>query len=302
MGGVAAERCEEAAGFTWIPQPSSRTLSSTSILTTLIITNGQIVFSTTDSGSATVRYDYTNLQDFSTISTIQLINTNSVNDITATLRIFGSGGVLVFAVVGTPTVPINGTLQWIVGGALVVPVEALEIVFNTISTAAAFDATDLTTTIVCLARDILILMSDDNQKTIQDLRRGDQIKSNNGQSYPLSRLVQTRISGAQRPDIVHIPTHLFGHNQPDRLTITTAMHPILYKSTQRPARCFCLWPGVKYYPGTHPAKDIMQPDSDGYFSIYNLQFDEDVLFYANNLVVQSANTFSMAASTSGTIF
>lgn len=160
--------------------------------------------------------------------------------------------------------------------------------------AASGNVATLSSTIVCLGRDTSILMADQSTMMIQDLKRGDVVAGHDGSGHKIARVIHSTFQGNYKIDIVKIEKEAIDSEVPDRDTLISGWHPILHKGVRKPAKCFINFKGVQHWYHTINAGDILSPDDDtsGYYSLYNLQFDHEVLFIANNLVVQAVSPHS----------
>ena len=80
--------------------------------------------------------------------------------------------------------------------------------------------------------------------------------------------------------------------QPSEKLIITANHALIWKEKRRPAYCFQNCQGVTYHQKV-PQSQILQADVDAESStVYDLQFDHDGTYVANNVIIQSRSPYS----------
>ncbi|AYV85173.1 MAG: hypothetical protein Satyrvirus6_5 [Satyrvirus sp.] len=138
----------------------------------------------------------------------------------------------------------------------------------------------------CLAANTEILMSDGGTKPIQKIVRGDLVASNSDLKiiFKVARLISDRMDPDQQIDIVKIEKDSLGNNFPNKLLLITAPHPIIYENARRPARCLIKNPKIKRIK---QKSSILLPNENDEYYLYDLQFDTEGSYVANNLVVQS---------------
>lgn len=148
---------------------------------------------------------------------------------------------------------------------------------------------------ICVARDTRILMADGTEKLIQDIKRGDCIAEdiNAKKLSCVARVLHTKLPGAAPVALMKMPAHSLGFNQPHSETIITTSHPILFNDSRYRAKALRNINGIKYYNRKDTcAADILPVNSDGSYSLYNIQFEHDGYFVANGLSVDSVPVFS----------
>lgn len=93
------------------------------------------------------------------------------------------------------------------------------------------DITDMTfASVLCVAGDTLVHMSDGTRRKIRDLKRGDHVKDYQGNDV---EVFDNKKSGKSF-DFVEIKRGALGPNQPSENTYIRERHPILYKSLETP--------------------------------------------------------------------
>ena len=120
---------------------------------------------------------------------------------------------------------------------------------------------------VCFKDDTKILMSDNTYKYIKDIKRGDSVKTdkNTNKSNKVARLIDVYLIGK----FVKIPKGLIDNT--DEI-ITTEFHPFWVNNDNNRVL----------------AKDIKGIELiDGSYKFYNLQFEDDETFYAEDVKVDS---------------
>jgi hypothetical protein len=137
-------------------------------------------------------------------------------------------------------------------------------------------------------------MGDGNLKLIEDIRRGDQVANNHDRTKTLkvSRINHNQVYGDKLLDIVEFLPGSLELNQPNQKLIITTNHPIFYENARRPVKCFKNLSGVNVHY-QKLAKEIleMDPDQENRYSLYDLQFDYDSSYVANNLTIQSRSPY-----------
>src|SRR5690606_15364484 len=94
----------------------------------------------------------------------------------------------------------------------------------------------------------------------------------------ISRVTRQEILPSQPLDVVILERGCLGLDLPTDRLIVTGNHPILFQNARRPAKCFEGMKGVTRYKNTVCAKDLLTPDEDGKYVLYDLQFDDDGTF------------------------
>ena len=135
--------------------------------------------------------------------------------------------------------------------------------------------------IVCFAKDTLITMNDGTLKNIQDVQRGDITIT----GFTVANLCCSSYHKSAKIDFVTFEPGCLGENIPNKQIIVTSPHPIVYKGARRPASCFVNLPGVKLLEKQIVGELLEHIDDTIY--LYDLQFEVDGYYLANNMVVQS---------------
>jgi hypothetical protein len=137
-------------------------------------------------------------------------------------------------------------------------------------------------------------MADGCFKSINQIKRGDLIASDFSQKqiHKVSLVNRNPLFGDTLLDIIEILPNAFGLNQPNQRLLITPNHPIFYNFARRPAKCFDKFSGVIVHQ-KKMAKNILEKDNDAdTYSLYDLQFDCDGSYVANNLQIQSRSPYS----------
>ena len=148
-------------------------------------------------------------------------------------------------------------------------------------------------TLICVAKDTMVLMADGNEKPIQSIERGDFVIGANKESvYQVARVIHNKFSANTNLTIIKINENAIAPNQPNKTLLITDKHPILHGDVRRQARCFRNW-NVKRYGKGSTAKQVLPINDDGTCSLYNLQFEHDGFFVANGVVIDSVPVRSL---------
>ena len=157
---------------------------------------------------------------------------------------------------------------------------------------------------MCVFKNSLVTMSDGHTKSIQSVTHGDEvlvskkIKTNNNfqdmywSKMLVSRLVIQTITPNQTVSFVIFKKDCLGTNKPSNDLYITANHPLLYKNTRVPAKYFSDMVGVIFHDKVR-AGDHLPIDNDGLIRLYDIQFDDDEFYQANDVVIQSRSPRSM---------
>src|SRR5258706_12362696 len=160
----------------------------------------------------------------------------------------------------------------------------------------------ISSTLVCLAKDTLVLMANDEHKLIQNITRGDQVKGYQNRIFTVSRLLTQTIDDQFPSDIVVFEKDSLGHNLPSQNFVITGSHPLIWNKKRRPAKCFSELPNItRYYQGKkyfldnkmnqdnkiYYNKDLLPMNDKHTFTLYDLQFETLGNFFANGILVQS---------------
>lgn len=146
-----------------------------------------------------------------------------------------------------------------------------------------------TTVIVCLAPDTKVTMADGTQKPIKSVMRGDWVVSdatNPSVVSRVSRVNATPYNKRDRCNMAIIEPNALGSNVPSEPLRLTSFHPIIYQGARRPASSFAKMKGVKYLEDCEMASVMDHQNTESLF-VYDLQFDYDGQYLANNTLVQS---------------
>lgn len=187
---------------------------------------------------------------------------------------------------------IAGNVVWTVADFGVLDLEnivQMDLSFESV-TAVQLQADSLISTLVCVARDTMIKVPGGTMM-IQDLKRGDEVLDPDGKAHPIARVLHTKCLARHKIDIVEIQEGSIETDIPNRLTLISGWHPILYQGVRKPAKCFVNFPGVKHSYHTITAGEILPMHEESY-SLFNLQFDHEVFFIANNMTVQAVSPYS----------
>ena len=136
-----------------------------------------------------------------------------------------------------------------------------------------------------------VLMANGTTKPIQNIERGDMVAGDLHRKtrFKVARLIQTKISANTKVSIVKISKDALGKKQPSQELIISSGHPILYNSLRYRAKCFKNMKGVKYYSKNKTSANKVLPldDNGQTYSLYNMQFEHDGSFVANDLTIDS---------------
>lgn len=145
---------------------------------------------------------------------------------------------------------------------------------DAIGTSHQYDAENITT--LCVTKNTMITMNDGTVKPIQNIQRGDIVKGN----HIVARLCITKINPKLTIELMIIGTNTIGSNQPNQPLIITTNHPIIYNNMRYPAQCFINFRRIK------------KTKVNGIDTLYDLQFDHDGTYFANNVEIQSCSPHS----------
>ena len=307
----------------WGPLPSKRTLSTTSshvnITVSQDINQNELLrwylLMDNQAGSVgsinyTLEYDYSETatgEDFSSLTTISINLTEGtpgfdslfLSLLTLTLKSGSASHSSLGTISGStktwqlsdysPTIPIDHITQAIFTiDASILPTPII----------AAVTFGDLVSTLVCVARDTQILMADHSLKSIQDLQRGDLVAGDPecSTTHQVARIHKQVLRRGYPSNLVSFSKHCLGVGQPSQKFIVTRNHPIIWNGKRRPAYCFQKCRGVIYHQTTDVSK-VLPPDcgsiaEDYSYTVYDLQFDHDGTYVANNIIVQSRSPYS----------
>ena len=152
-------------------------------------------------------------------------------------------------------------------------------------------------TLICVAKDTMVLMADGTEKPIQHIKRGDEIagdleiKTIN----KVARLLHTQMAPITPVNIVKINENALEPNLPNRDLFISGIHPIFYNGQRRKAKLFRTLKGINYFgiKNNTTAADILPIDDNGEtYSLYNIQYEHDGYFVANGIVVDSVPVLS----------
>lgn len=129
--------------------------------------------------------------------------------------------------------------------------------------------------LVCVIGSTQITLSDGSTKQIKDLQRGDEIlqDADTQSTAIVSRVISTN---AREPELVRMPPGLLGNTQE---LILTGSHPIHAKDGKTRLQ-------AKNVPGTQPVRVENEA-----VILFNLQFDTEGTFYANQVKVDSMSPY-----------
>ncbi len=144
---------------------------------------------------------------------------------------------------------------------------------------------------LCLAGNIEILLADGSRKQIQNIQPGDVIINNKKITNKVCRLCRETIVNESYIDLMVFDVDCLGNGFPDQKLIITPNHPIFYQGCRRPAICFQNMKGVQLLKKVI-AESILNSEQKLCF-MYDLQFEIDGSYIANNIEVQSRCPYSM---------
>ena len=166
---------------------------------------------------------------------------------------------------------------------------------DALSPGATFEATfaELTSQLVCLGSETIITLNINDNKPIKELKRGDYVLGHDYQLHPIAHVVRISFPGEYKIDLVKIPANAIEPDQPNQELLISGWHPILYKGARRPSKTFINYPGVIHSYHTIAAEELLPKNIEGDYSLYNLQFDHEVIFNANGIWVQALSPRSL---------
>ena len=279
---------------TWTPPGTRQTVGlNVSISDVNTSVPGSWFFSKANLGStAGLTYIFTVPQDF-------LTNVNAILLVGVSFTV-GNPNMILQLDDGTNTqavsaAVIGGTVTWAMSsfGTLdLTTIEEMDILPEG-SAAVTGSAQGLISTIVCVATNTQIEISKNVTIPIQNLRRGDYVLGSDNETHRIAKILRSKLHGSYLIDIVKIPKDAITKSQPNNDLLISGWHPILYQGVRKPAKCFANFPGVSHWFHTIQASEIIPMDDnfDGY-SMFNLQFDHEVLFKANGLWIQAVSPHS----------
>jgi len=161
-----------------------------------------------------------------------------------------------------------------------------------ISAETSFTFTGISSLVTCVAKDTQILMSDGTCKPIQDIQRGDLVASDRSMTkfHTVARLTTQSIDESYPADLTVFQPSSLEQNVPNKELIITSNHALIYKDKRRPAKCFSSYPLIKqYYHNTLMGQmgQLLPPNSDGTYTVYDLQFETLGSYVANGVTIQS---------------
>jgi hypothetical protein len=141
---------------------------------------------------------------------------------------------------------------------------------------------------ICVSGDTMVLMADGTEKPIRDVQTGELVYSDINKTE--IRKVAKAIKNVIDPDVkiraVKIQQNALGPNQPNRETIMTASHPIVWNNERIRAKHFRHLDGVKFYKNIE-AKNILPRENNGQYMLYDLVLEDNNYYVANGLQVQA---------------
>lgn len=141
-----------------------------------------------------------------------------------------------------------------------------------------------TVVLPCIAYDSLVHMADGSFKPIYQVQRGDWVRGDVNDAtvkFRVARVLKAPFANSDHTAMVTIEPNALGPNQPSRRLTMTGYHPVVYRNARREARALQSIDGVTYHPDTQISK-FVQSDA-----LYDLQFEVEGTFVANNATVQS---------------
>ena len=196
---------------------------------------------------------------------------------------------------GVPSTLVAGTVTWDVTDFNLVDLTNIEGIRFIFALGGPFtgQVETLTSTLVCVARDTQILMADFTLMNVQDLKRGDLVQGHDNQSHKIARVLHSMCPPNYMIDLVKMEKNALGLGKPNRDTLISGWHPILYRGIRKPAKCFQNYPGITHWYHTIEASEVLPLDDNrNTYSLFNLQFDHEVMFNANGLDVQAVSPHS----------
>lgn len=141
---------------------------------------------------------------------------------------------------------------------------------------------------LCIASNTEILMSDGSVKLIQDIKRGDLVASNTNIDtvYKVARTLFTIYPNDSIINMCSIQPNSININNPYKTLLLTPCHSIIHNNIRRPAEYFTNINGIDFIKNTK-VQDLLPIDTDGSYSLWDIQFETIGSYVANGVVVQS---------------
>lgn len=269
----------------WTPVPSTRTLFTGSGVfpSNLLVTVLGLTFD-----MQFLKYDYTTPKGLFNL----MINLTSiaVNPFitSVSLSLVDTNNITVTAV----GVLIGTTYTWTIT-PLAYPGLDLDNIKTIIFRLAAINVTNisfdtLSSTLTCLASNTLITLSDGLIKPISEIVRGDLIIDKlNNKINKVAKVIIDDYPPKYIADMLKFEIGSLGGDLPCQPLYISKNHPIVYNGARRPAYCFQNMPDVTYYKNT-PLNEVLLHDQ----KLCDLQFEDDVTYLANGVIVQSRSPYS----------
>lgn len=150
-------------------------------------------------------------------------------------------------------------------------------------------------TIVCVAKGTLILMENHQQLPIEQIKRGDRVIGYKQQIFRVADVNKQLIPERSLIDIMEFRKNSIGVNIPSETLFITPNHPIFYGKFRKPAKTFTYLSNIVGHIQINPEHIIqpeISPDDKPIYYLYDLQFDDDGSYIANNTLIQSRSPWS----------
>jgi len=137
-----------------------------------------------------------------------------------------------------------------------------------------------------------ILMGDGQLKHIRDIQRGDIVAGDPmiNKKYTVAKVYSTSLNHDTTFGTCEFQPGSLANNVPYKPLITATSHIIEYNNIRKPAYAFEFFPNVE--KTLSKASDIVIPDNNGKYSLYDLQFETVGTYVANGVTVQSRSPYS----------
>lgn len=146
--------------------------------------------------------------------------------------------------------------------------------------------------LICIAKGTNILMVDKTEKPIEDIVRGDLVASDPDckTTYKVARVNVQYLEATSTIEMLAIEKDALGMDSPRQPLVISPNHPIFFEGKRRPASCFRDLKGVRLLKVK--ASDILKPEKDNSYRLYDLQFEVDGSYVAEGVTVQSRSPYS----------
>lgn len=139
---------------------------------------------------------------------------------------------------------------------------------------------------ICIDHSSEILLADKTTRPIYQIKRGDFVAADisNTKYYQVANVSITPIAANSAIDVVVFEKGSL--TDTNKRLIITHNHSVIYDGARRYADKFVDFPGVSRYTNIKVA-DILTPNDNGHYHLYDLQFEIVGSYVANGITIQS---------------